>query len=32
MKFTEIHLFLSTIGIAYVGVIISLYLAISVFF
>lgn len=32
MKITEIHLFLSTIGIAFMGVIISLYLAISVFF
>lgn len=32
MKLTEIHLFLSTIGIAYIGVIVSFYLAISVFF
>ena len=32
MKLTELHLFLSTIGIAFVGVIMSLYLVISVFF
>ncbi len=32
MGFKEIHLFLSTIGIAFTGVVISLYLVISVFF
>lgn len=32
MGFKEIHLFLSTIGIAVTGVVTSLYLTLSVFF
>lgn len=32
MHLKEIHLFLSTIGIAFMGVVISLYHAVSVFF
>ena len=32
MQFKEINLFLSTIGVAFMGVVISLYLAVSVFF